>query len=76
MNDKNTSQSLEDVEAEAEARRSYRFLGDRGLEVKHIFQSVDPDDEMGHLDIWNEYLEENLPFPFEAVVDKWQDRGP
>jgi hypothetical protein len=76
MSDKNKSHSLEDVEAETEARHTYSFLGDRGLEIERIFQSVDPDDEMGHLDVWNEYLEENLPFPFEAVVDKWQERGP
>jgi hypothetical protein len=25
---------------------------------------------------WGEYLEHNLFFPFEAIVDEWQERGP
>ena len=75
MNDKNKSHSLEDVEAETEESDIYSCLGEEGPEIRRIFQSVDPDDEMGHLDVWDEYLEKNLTFPFEAVVDKLQERG-
>jgi hypothetical protein len=34
------------------------------------------DVEMALVEAWEEHLEENLSFPFEAEVSEWQDRGP
>jgi hypothetical protein len=59
-----------------EAKYIYSYLGEEGLEIRQILRSVDPDDELDHLVAWTDYLEENLRFPFEAVVDEWQERGP
>jgi hypothetical protein len=54
----------------------YDCLGDEGEEIQRIMQSIDPDDELAALDVWLEYLEQELKFPFEAVVDERQGRGP
>jgi hypothetical protein len=51
-------------------------LGEEGEEIDRIFQSIDPDGDMDGLDIWGEYLDQELTFPFEAVVDEWKERGP
>ena len=64
------------VAAEIEKQRIYSDWGKEGPEIRRIIQSVDPDNEMSHLDAWGEYLEENLRFPFAAIVDSWQERGP
>lgn len=54
---------------------NYLYLGEEGKEIGRILQSVDPDGNLDPLSAWWEYLEQDLKFPFEAVVDEWQ-RGP
>jgi hypothetical protein len=58
------------------SEHAYDHLGDEGEEIQRIMQTIDPDDELAALDSWLEYLEQELKFPFEAVVDEWQERGP
>ena len=57
-------------------RYPYSYLGEQGREINKIFLSIDPDGTMVPLDVWGTYLQQNLTFPFEAVVDEWQGRGP
>ena len=57
-------------------RYPYSYLGEQGREINKIFLSIDPDGTMVPLDVWGTYLQQNLTFPFEAVVDEWQERGP
>ena len=61
-----------------ELRKLYRYsyLGPEGREINKIFSSLDPDRALDPLDVWETYLKENLTFPFEAVVNEWQERGP
>ena len=55
---------------------AYDHLGKEGEEIQRIIQTVDPEGDMGLLDVWLEYLEQELTFPFAAIVDEWQERGP
>ena len=64
------------VVEQLESKHPYAYLGEEGQEIQRIIQSVDPDDEMDHLTVWYDHLEETLNFPFMAEVDEWQDRGP
>jgi len=56
-------------------RYQYSHLGEEGREINKIFLSIDPDGTMVPLDVWGTYLQQNLTFPFEALVDEWQERG-
>lgn len=56
--------------------RSYTWLGEPGKRIQQILAGVDPDDEMEVIERWGEYLEQHLSFPFDAVVDEFQERGP
>lgn len=73
---RDTEEQASAVAAEIEAKNIYAYLGKEGQEIRRIIQSVDPDGEMDHLYVWAEYLKDHLRFPFEAVVDEWQSRGP
>ena len=53
----------------------YDYLGDEGEEIQGILQNIDPYGELAALDVWLAYLEQELKFPFEAVVDEWQEHG-
>ena len=67
---------VQEVLREMRNRYRYRFLGQEGPEVNQIFWAIDPDGSMDPLDVWEAHMKENLKFPFEAMVDEWQDRGP
>ncbi len=49
---------------------------DEDKRIQAVLDRIDPDDEMEALDVWEEHLEENMSFPFEAEISEWQDRGP
>ncbi len=50
-------------------------MGEEGQEIRRIMQTIDPKGDMGEMEVWWEYLEQELKFPLEAVVDEW-GRGP
>jgi len=71
--------SERDVErALAEIDKHAHWLGpsDEDKRIQAVLDGIDPDDEMALVEAWEEHLEENLTFPFEAEVSEWQDRGP
>lgn len=73
---RDTQEQANAVSAAIEAQNIYAYLGEEGQEIRRIIQSVDPDGKRDHLDVWSEYLQDHLRFPFAAVVDEWQSRGP
>lgn len=44
--------------------------------IAQVLAEVDPDDEGTALDAWDEYLVQNLTFPFEAEIAEFQEHGP
>ena len=73
---RDTLSNVQEVLRELRLRYRYSFLGEEGPEVNQIFRTIDPGGSMDPLDVWEAHIRENLKFPFEAVVDEWQDRGP
>jgi hypothetical protein len=51
-------------------------VGEEGQRIQQVLADVDADDEMATLEAWEDYLEENLTFPFAAEIDEWQEIGP
>jgi hypothetical protein len=44
--------------------------------IQQVLAGTDEDDELDALAVWEEYLEKTLTFPFEAVVHRYEERGP
>jgi hypothetical protein len=75
----NPRDSAEDVEKaidEISEKHAWSWLGEEGERIGKVLAGIDPDDEMGLLDAWEEYLVENLGFPFEVRISEYQERGP
>lgn len=70
---RDTQKQVQQVRKEIEARHSqrYRWLGEEGKCIGRILAGIDPDDEIAIFEGWEEYLEQQLSFPFEAVVNEW-----
>jgi hypothetical protein len=66
------------AQAVAEITRQYGRvdLAAQDRRIQQVLTGVDEDDELDALDVWEEYLEKTLTFPFEAVVHKSEERGP
>lgn len=54
---------------------NFLYLGAEGKEIRRLLLTVDPEGELDALGAWFEYLDQEIKFPFEAVVDEWM-RGP
>lgn len=69
-------EQVQQLRKEIEKTHYYSGLGEEGKRIKQILGGIDPDDEIAIFERWEEYLEQHLSFPFEAVVHEWQERGP
>lgn len=75
---RDTEDDVERVREELETAHyhSYRWLGEDGKRIQQILAGVNHDNEREVIARWGAYLEQHLSFPFDAVLDEWQERGP
>lgn len=71
--ERDTEEEVGQVFDDLSRQHTYDYLGG---DIRKILKGVDLDDEMAVLDTWNDYLEDNLTFPFDAIIAEPQDRGP
>lgn len=55
---------------------SWRWLGEEGKRIQKVLADVDEGDLMEALETWENYLEKNLTFPFDAKTSEYQEKGP
>lgn len=65
-----------EVKAKLSSQHGWATLGEEGKRIQKVLAGVDADDEMEALGAWEERLDANLRFPFEAEVAEFQERGP
>jgi len=73
---RDTEEDVAQVIEELQKKHTWSWVGEEGQRIQQVLADVDPDDEMAALEAWEDYLEENLTFPFAAEIDEWQERGP
>ncbi len=64
------------VRATLEGRYSCFSLGPEGETIHAVIKTAESDDDWDILKAWNDFMEKNLVFPFEAVVDEFNKGGP
>ncbi|MCI0487236.1 MAG: calcium-binding protein [Blastocatellia bacterium] len=73
---RDTEKDVERAGEEVGKGYAWLSLGEEGKRVQEVLAGIDPDDEMALFEAWEEHLEEELTFPFEAEVSEYQTRGP
>jgi hypothetical protein len=73
---RDTEEDVAQVIEELQKKHAWSWVGEEGRRIQQVLADVDADDEMATLEAWEDYLEENLTFPFAAEIDEWQERGP
>ncbi|MEM9213629.1 MAG: calcium-binding protein [Cyanobacteria bacterium P01_F01_bin.150] len=71
--ERDTQEDVEQALDDLDNQHAYDYLGE---DIREILKGVDLSDEMEVIDAWNDYLEDNLKFPFDAFIAEPQDRGP
>jgi len=73
---RDTAKDVEQAANEILNSVAWLHLDEEGERIQTVLDGIDPDDEMALVEAWEEHLEENLSFPFEAEVAEYQERGP
>ena len=51
-------------------------FGEGGKRIDAVLNRKDGEDEFSDFEAWEKYLTEVLNFPFKAIINKWQEKGP
>jgi hypothetical protein len=73
---RDTEEDVAAIIEQIESQHRWSYLEEEGKGIQAVLADVDPDDEMAAFEAWKEHLIHVLSFPFEAVVDEFQERGP
>ncbi len=73
---RDSKREMEQAQAEIESGYSWLSMGPEGDHIQAVVSSAKSRSERDILAAWRAELERTLRFPFEAVVDEFQDRGP
>jgi len=73
---RDTERDVTKIKEQLSNPHGWAALGEEGKRIQKVLADVDADDGMEALDAWEEHLDENLRFPFEAEVTEFQERGP
>jgi hypothetical protein len=73
---RDTEEDVAAIIEQIESQHRWSYLGEEGKGIHAVLAEVDPDDEMAAFEAWKEHLKKVLSFPFEAVVDEFQERSP
>ncbi len=71
---RDTSEDVDRVVEEIEPQLYWLSLGEEGRRIQQVLSGVRG--EMEEFRAWEEYLKENLTFPFEAEVREYQEKTP
>jgi hypothetical protein len=73
---RDTEEDVAAIIEQIDSQHCWSYLGEEGKGIQAVLADVDPDDEMATFEAWKEHLKKVLSFPFEAVVDEFQERSP
>jgi hypothetical protein len=70
---RDTQRDVDEVVDEIASRVYWHSLGEEGKRIQEVLTGVEDDWEA--FKAWERHLEQNLRFPFEAVISEYQERG-
>jgi hypothetical protein len=73
---RDSQKDVDRVREEIQARVSWLGIGPEGDHIQEVVNSAKSRRARDILAAWRAELERTLRFPFEAIVDEFQDRGP
>ncbi len=73
---RDTERDVAKIKEQLLSEHGWVSLGEEGKRIQKVLAAMDADEDLDEFGAWEEYLEKNVRFPFEAVVAEFQERGP
>ncbi|MBM3130655.1 MAG: hypothetical protein FJ009_18750 [Chloroflexi bacterium] len=73
---RDTERDVTRIKEQLSNKHGWVSLGEEGKRIQKILAVMDADEDIDEFGAWEEHLEKNLRFPFEAVIAESQERGP
>ena len=73
---RDTERDVATIKAQLSKKHGWVSLGEEGKRIQKVLAVTEADDDLDQFGAWEEHLEKNLHYPFEAVITEFQERGP
>ncbi len=73
---RDTQQDVAKIKEQLSNQYGWVALGEEGKRIQKVLAAMEADDDLDEFGAWEQHLERNLRFPFDAVVAEPQERGP
>ncbi|MDE3088909.1 MAG: hypothetical protein KGJ80_05950 [Chloroflexota bacterium] len=75
-NPRDSESDVAKIKAQLSSQHGWVALGEEGKRIQKVLAAMEADDDLDEFGAWEEHLEKNLRYPFEAVIAEFQERGP
>ena len=73
---RDNQRDVDQIKAQLSSKHGWAASGEEGKRIQQVLAAMDADEDLDEFGAWEEHLEKNLRFPFEAVIAEFQERGP
>jgi hypothetical protein len=73
---RDTNKEVKSIISKLQYEYAWIHLGEEGERIQSVLSGIASDDYWNAFKAWRKYLKEKLSFPFKAIVDEVQERGP
>ncbi len=73
---RDTKMEVKSIISKLHAEYAWIHLGEEGERIQSVLSGIAPDDYWNAFKAWEKYLKSKLKFPFKAIVEEFQERGP
>lgn len=73
---RDNQRDVDQIKEQLSSKHGWVSLGEEGKRIQKVLAAMDADEDLDEFGAWEEHLEKNLRFPFEAVIAEFQERGP
>ena len=73
---RDTENNVAKIKAQLSSQHGWVSLGEEGKRIQKVLAAKEADDDLDEFGAWEEHLEKNMRYPFEAVIAELLERGP
>ena len=73
---RDTQMDVRNVISKLQNEYAWNHLGEEGERIQSVLSGIEPSDYWNAFKAWEKHLKEKLTFPFKAIIEEFQERGP
>ena len=73
---RDTDNDVKKIIDNIQEEHAWIYLGEEGERIQSVLSGIASDDYSNAFKAWGKYLKDKLSFPFKAIVNEFQEKGP